>query len=302
MTTKPVIFLAFANNRADPAHFLDKLAEEERRLRETLGKAAELCDVVYDETATADEILALFQRHRDRIAIFHFAGHANSYQLLLETADGQPAAANAGGFAAFLGQQTGLELVFLNGCSTQGQVEELLAAKVPAIIATDQKIKDDIATDFAALFYGGLATGVSIRSAFEQAKAGIRFKKGDKTRDLFEEDAAEATPASAIPWDLHALPDYDPSAWTLWEAAGNPLFGLPPLTEQPLPPAPFPGLTSYTTDQAELFFGRGAEIRRLFDWAVDDKTPPILLLHGQTGVGKSSLLAAGLRPRLTARQ
>lgn len=299
---KPIIFLAFANNRADPAHFLDKLAEEERRLRETLGKAAELCDVVSEETATADEILALFQQHRDRIAIFHFAGHANSYQLLLETADGQPAAANAGGFAAFLGQQTGLELVFLNGCSTQGQVEELLAANVPAVIATDQKIKDDVATDFAALFYGGLATGASIRSAFEQAKAGIRFKKGDKNRDLFEEDVSEASPASAIPWDLHALPDYDPSAWTLWEAAGNPLFGLPPLTEQPLPPAPFPGLAPYPADQAELFFGRGAEIRRLFDWAVDDKTPPILLLHGQTGVGKSSLLDAGLSPRLAARQ
>ena len=44
--------------------------------------------------------------------------------------------ADAAGLAAFLGQQRGLQLVFLNGCSTQAQVKGLLEAGVGVVIAT----------------------------------------------------------------------------------------------------------------------------------------------------------------------
>ena len=82
--------------------------------------------------STAGDIFKVFQdpKYRNRIAIFHYGGHANGYQLLLESASGQSAAADAGGLAAFLAQQQGLQLVFLNGCSTQQQTQGLLDANI----------------------------------------------------------------------------------------------------------------------------------------------------------------------------
>ena len=112
-SVKPIIFLAFADQSGDETHFLRNLAEETRRLRETLdaAKLNQLCEVVIRTDVTVDEILDVFQdqRYQHRIAIFHFGGHANGYQLLLETAAGKSAAADAGGLAAFLSQQRGLE-------------------------------------------------------------------------------------------------------------------------------------------------------------------------------------------------
>ena len=138
------------------------------------------CELVLRQNATAGDILDVFQdtRYRDRIAIFHFGGHADGYRLLLETAEGTPAAADAGGLARFLAQQRGLQLVFLNGCSTEGQVSDLLDAGVRAVIATDQAVEDAMATAFAARFYRGLAGGATIGAAFEEAKAAMQIQGG----------------------------------------------------------------------------------------------------------------------------
>jgi hypothetical protein len=62
---------------------------------------------------------------------------------------------------------------------------------------------------------------------------------------------------------------------------------------------PYLGLSRFERQHAELFFGRGSDIRALYDWLVrGEETDPILLLHGQSGVGKSSLLDAGFLPRV----
>ena len=162
---KPVIFLAFANDRDDRVRYLRNLPEETRRLRETLSDAESkgLCELVVRTNATVGEILDVFQYpdYRNRVAVLHYGGHANSYQLLLETVEGQPAPANADAFARFLGQQTGLELVFLNGCSTQAQAQGLLDAGVPGVIATSQAVDDSVATEFAGRFYRGVAGGAT---------------------------------------------------------------------------------------------------------------------------------------------
>lgn len=109
---KPVIFLAFANEREDPVRYLRNLPEEARNIRQALdiAKRNELCDVVERPNATLKEILDVFldPEYHNRIAIFHYGGHANGYQLLLESAEGSGKAAYTGGLASFLGQQTGL--------------------------------------------------------------------------------------------------------------------------------------------------------------------------------------------------
>ena len=84
--------------------------------------------------------------------------------------------------------------------------------------------------------------------------------------------------------------------------AGDPLLGLPPLPKAiGWPDEPFRGLKWFTRKEARIFFGRGREIRELYDKARrsgEAGEPDVLLFCGQTGVGKSSVLDAGLRPRL----
>ena len=78
----------------------------------------------------------------------------------------------------------------------------------------------------------------------------------------------------------------------------DPCFGLPGLPRQDLPPDPFRYLAWFTDKEAEVFFGRNTEIRETYNRLTSDDAPPVTLLYGQSGVGKSSFLDAGVAPRL----
>jgi hypothetical protein len=84
---KPVIFLAFANDKVDNARYLRNLPAELAGIREVLQKAKRtgLCEVVELANVTIKQLLDTFQEYGDRIAVFHYGGHADGYQLLLET-------------------------------------------------------------------------------------------------------------------------------------------------------------------------------------------------------------------------
>jgi hypothetical protein len=58
---------------------------------------------------------------------------------------------------------------------------------------------------------------------------------------------------------------------------------------------PWPGLLPYGEDEATLFYGRSAEINALFELTVADT---LGVLYSVSGLGKTSLLRAGLFPRL----
>ena len=60
---------------------------------------------------------------------------------------------------------------------------------------------------------------------------------------------------------------------------------------------PYKFLDYYTERDAQLFFGREAEVESVSSQIVAHRS---FILHGRSGVGKSSLLRAGLMPRLKA--
>src|SRR5262249_49839394 len=127
------------------------------------------------------------QQYRGRIAIFHYAGHGSPFQILLEGgANGEPAYAKA--FAEFLSTlspQFSLKLVFLNACSTQKQVDALLnQAGVDVVIATSQRIRDDVARLFAEEFYNVLTQDLPVRTAFNQAASRVKMKFGESYQSL----------------------------------------------------------------------------------------------------------------------
>ena len=303
---KPVIFLAFANDRDDAVSYLRNLPNEARRLREVLESAeqAGLCEVVVRTNSTTADIFKVFQdpKYRNRVAIFHYGGHANGFQLLLESAEGLSVSADAGGLAAFMAQQQGLQLMFLNGCSTQPQTQGLLDATISVVLSTSRAIDDKVATDFALQFYQGLAGGATIRTAYHEAAASLQTAHGNNTRGLYfgtKVDAKIQSDADRWPWNLYVREGSESAdQWNLPEAVNDPLFGLPPLPKRDLPESPYRHLNWFTRKDAEVFFGRGHQIRELYDRLTAPHTAPIILFYGQSGVGKSSVLDAGLIPRL----
>ncbi len=60
---------------------------------------------------------------------------------------------------------------------------------------------------------------------------------------------------------------------------------------------PYRGLLEYRLSDAEVFYGRAAAIRELLDAVASG---PLTILHSESGAGKTSLLQAGLAPRLIA--
>ncbi|AEE49071.1 ATP-binding protein [Haliscomenobacter hydrossis] len=77
--------------------------------------------------------------------------------------------------------------------------------------------------------------------------------------------------------------------------------GIPmPLTvpAKQLPSNPFVNFAAYNPEMAELFFGRDKDIRELFDKVINDTAVRSTLVFGPIGVGKTSLIRAGLMPRV----
>ncbi len=66
------------------------------------------------------------------------------------------------------------------------------------------------------------------------------------------------------------------------------------------PANPFKGLKWFEEKDARIFFGRSNEIRDIFQiiGQQNDRKKRLILLYGHSGTGKSSLLEAGLLPRL----
>ncbi len=91
-------------------------------------------------------------------------------------------------------------------------------------------------------------------------------------------------------------------------SSDNGLFYIPVNQAFPLPedypfpdkPSPFIGLKPFTREDARLFFGRSREIYELCYKVIHQNAPRLLLLDGYSGTGKSSLLQAGIIPRIEA--
>lgn len=321
----PVIFLAFANSPLAP---LAELTEEAEVLRRTLEQshAQRVCSIQVREHASLQQVVDVFSDPRftapagQRVSVFHFAGHANDYQLHLEApatggwhaqidgiAASTPSPAfgsvHASSFSEYLGRREGLHLVFLNGCATRAQAQALLRAGVKVVIVTNQRVLDRVARDFAIHFYRELATGSTIKKSFFDASALVSStSKTGNPRDFLIPDIQRTMADDIVPWELHVSDRFSDAAdWDLAQAAGDPLFGLPSLPAMPLPlGSPYRHLSWYEEEHAPVFFGRGWDIRKLYGLVTNPHGTPIVFVFGQTGVGKSSLLAAGLLPRLKA--
>lgn len=203
------IFIAAAQAAGEP---LPELVEEIRSLEKLLRPLdqREIHKLESNRAANAADIFDTFSREQNAITVFHYAGHADQRELHFE--DG----GHARGIAELFGltQSKNLRLVFLNGCATLGHVDRLHEAGVAAVVATNSRIQDQVARDFATFFYKYWAIpGNTLEQAFQMATAWVHNKPGEQHRDIAIETRsvgrAAAEREDISPWRLWLNPQLD---------------------------------------------------------------------------------------------
>ncbi|MEN8446944.1 MAG: caspase family protein, partial [Cyanobacteria bacterium J06555_13] len=111
----------------------------------------------------------------------------------------------------------------------------------------------------------------------------------DQVEVLTEEQSRRQTP------EICALRNHDKGEY-IFLTPGHEL-NLPPAPELKKENNPYRGLESFDQAHKDLFFGRDTEIERLLK-RLDEPYPMIVVL-GASGTGKSSLVKAGLLPRVS---
>lgn len=167
---EPVFYFVFAQSDGET---LKKLQAEYTAIRKTLvsGSAANEFDDYYltnfslqDGKQLTSE-LPIFKK---RLAIFHYAGHANQSEMELSSG-----LFHKNGLGNLLAGCNQLKLVFLNGCDSGGMVSTLFENGVKVVIASIKPINDNRAYEFSKAFYTNLNGGNTILEAFKGAVAAV---------------------------------------------------------------------------------------------------------------------------------
>jgi hypothetical protein len=184
--TPPIRVLVMISSPSDyPA--LDVEAEW-TRLNESLADLISAGTIAVERLD--DATLSALQRRlrRSQYHIFHFIGHGEFDQtlqegvLLLERANKRGHRIGSQYLGMLLHDQDSLRLAILNACegarsSRQdpfaGSAQSLVQQGIPAVIAMQFEIADDVASTFAHEFYGALADGLPIDASVTEARKAI---------------------------------------------------------------------------------------------------------------------------------
>ncbi len=120
-----------------------------------------------------------------------------------------------------------------------------------------------------------------------------RFQQGDEPREVWQW-LERRQQLNELPEALRYIDREDLVVQVL---EPRPLPVAPP--QSALSHPPYPGLRSFIVKETDIFFGRGEEIRELLE-RLADPLRRFIAVVGASGSGKSSLVMAGVIPRLPA--
>ncbi len=193
---QPVILSIFAHP-PDQEH-LAQLEQERDQLQQILAPLPYLRHVDLPN-AKSEQLVNMLSQYQEELLIFHFGGHADGTQVQLKDSSGR-----VEGLAETLGLHRQLKLVFLNGCNTQAQAQQYLAAGVPVVIATTCSVADGKARRFAEVFYQAFAQGYTLSEAFIRAKAALKLGEASvEGSEIVRWRGLELEGSSEAPWCLY---------------------------------------------------------------------------------------------------
>lgn len=125
----------------------------------------------------AADLNSLLQGLNDhRPQIIHFSGHGNEYAIATDAGKLGKPTAQLLSFnllsKALAATDSQPDVIILNSCKSSAAKKTLLT-KVKIIITMRESVSDIAAANFAQTFYAAIASGQSVKSAFEQGKVAV---------------------------------------------------------------------------------------------------------------------------------
>jgi WD40 repeat protein len=195
--------LLFSSNPpgTDPLDLSREFREIDEEIR--YGEYRDGLDLIYVPAARSVDLLRWLNKERPQIV--HFSGHGTEGAVLLEAdeaddphaakplrsgrdmqhadlsgtppdrpADRSPAGSQHGLVDVLKSCNAGnIQVVVLNACHSRS-LASAIGETINCVVSMDQEISDRSAIKFAASFYGALAFGRSVQSAFDQAVARLK--------------------------------------------------------------------------------------------------------------------------------
>jgi len=186
-----IVVLFMASNPLDQPQL--RLDEEARAIAEMIRKS-EHRDAVKLESCWAVrplDVLQAINQYQPRIV--HFSGHgSDTEEIVFQDNAGQAKLVTKEAMVQTMAAASEhIRLIFFNTCYSRSQAEAVVQ-HVPAAIGMKTSIGDEAARLFAAQFYSAIGFGLSVRKAFEQARAALMLE------GIAEEDTPELFVANGI--------------------------------------------------------------------------------------------------------
>lgn len=186
-----------------------------------------------------------------------------------------------------LTQEGSIQVALLEGWP-KALVEKLRAHNVPVVISLEALSPGQLPESLAPIFLDGLLRGQNYGDAYEAARDALRKSETAAPPTLYLRNEGKNVLKLQLGEALTRQEEETPAA----EIAPK------PVQEKPATRLDFPWTQAYTSAQQPLFFGRDAQSRSLYASLTAPECAPFFLLHGTKGVGKTSLVRAGLWPML----
>jgi hypothetical protein len=127
--------------------------------------------------------------------VVHFSGHGSDQdEVVFQDSEGNAKLVSKDAIVQLMKASSGdIRLVFFNTCFSRNQAEAVVA-HVEAAIGMKTSIGDSAARAFASQFYSAIGFGLSIKQAFDQARALVMMEgipEAD-TPELFLHDGLDA--------------------------------------------------------------------------------------------------------------
>lgn len=154
-----------------------RLDEEARAIAETIRKSEhrDAVGLVSCWAVRPLDVLQALNEHRPRIV--HFSGHGSDQdEIVFQDNSGATKLVSKEAIVQTMAAASGeIRLVFFNTCYSRNQAEAVVQ-HVQVAIGMKTSIGDVAARVFAAQFYSAIGFGLSVKRAFEQAKAALMLE------------------------------------------------------------------------------------------------------------------------------
>ena len=187
--------------------------------------------------------------------------------------------------------ERGLKLAIFNSCDGLGLARQLESLYIPQIAVMREPVPDRVAQEFLKHFLTAFSSGKSLYLAVREAREQLQALE-DRFPCASWLPAICQNPAE-VPLSWQALVSRSRAESRGPKAESESDLAI--VVDIPVSPCPYRGLSAFQETDAPFFFGRDGFAERLFE-AVNQK--PLVAAVGPSGSGKSSVVFAGLIPRL----